>query len=62
LELGQIRAKGAHLLHVRDGKVTKLVICFDRSRAFAHLGLAPELVRHARSPVMLQTIWRVGKR
>jgi ketosteroid isomerase-like protein len=42
LELGQIRAKGAGLFHVRGGKVTKLVIYFDREHAFADLGLAPE--------------------
>jgi hypothetical protein len=43
LELGQIQAKGAGLFHVRRGKVTKLVIYFDREHAFADLGLAPEL-------------------
>jgi hypothetical protein len=42
LDLGQVRAKGADLLHVRDGKVTKYVIHFDRERAFADLGLDPE--------------------
>jgi ketosteroid isomerase-like protein len=42
LELGQIRTKGASLFHVRDGKVTRLVQYFDRERALADLGLAPE--------------------
>ena len=42
LELGQMRAKGASLFHVGDGKVTKLVLYNDRERALADLGLAPE--------------------
>ena len=42
LEIGQVGAKGADLLHVRDGKVTKLVAYWDRERALADLGLAPE--------------------
>jgi ketosteroid isomerase-like protein len=42
LELGQMRAKGANLHHVRDGKVTRLVIYWDREHAFADLGLPSE--------------------
>jgi ketosteroid isomerase-like protein len=42
LEVEQMRARGAHLVHVRDGKVTKSVVYFDRERALADLGLAPE--------------------
>ena len=42
LELSQIRTQGAHLFHIRDGKVTRLVRYMDRDRAFADLGLAPE--------------------
>jgi ketosteroid isomerase-like protein len=42
LELGQIGTKGAQLFHMRDGKVTKLVVYFDRERALAELGPAPE--------------------
>jgi hypothetical protein len=39
LELSQIRTQGAHLFHIRDGKVTRLVRYLNRERAFADLGL-----------------------
>jgi ketosteroid isomerase-like protein len=42
LDLGQIRTNGARLFHIRDGKVTRLVIYLDRDRAFADLGRSPE--------------------
>jgi ketosteroid isomerase-like protein len=42
LELGQMGAKGASLFHVRADKVTRLVQYWDRGRALAELGLAPE--------------------
>jgi ketosteroid isomerase-like protein len=42
LELGQVRAQGAGLFHVRAGKVARIVVCLDRDRALAELGLAPE--------------------
>jgi ketosteroid isomerase-like protein len=41
LELSQIRTQGAHLFHIRDGRVTRLVRYMDRDRALADLGLAP---------------------
>jgi ketosteroid isomerase-like protein len=40
LEVGQVRVKGATLLHLREGKVTRLVLYFDCERALADLGLA----------------------
>jgi len=41
LVVGQLRAKGAVLYHVREGKVTRLVYYWDRDRALADLGLTP---------------------
>jgi len=42
LEVGDMRTRGATLLHVRAGKITRLVLYWDRDRALADLGLAPE--------------------
>jgi ketosteroid isomerase-like protein len=39
VELAQMRTKGANIFHVRDGKVARLVIYFDRELAFANLDL-----------------------
>jgi ketosteroid isomerase-like protein len=39
VDLSQISPRGADVWHVRDGKVTRLVIYFDGDRALADLGL-----------------------
>jgi len=39
----QIRARGVNLFYLRNGKVAKLVVYFNRDRALADLGLDPEL-------------------
>jgi ketosteroid isomerase-like protein len=40
LELGDVQMRGANLFHVRDGKVTRLVLYWDRERALADVGLS----------------------
>jgi ketosteroid isomerase-like protein len=42
LELGQIHGAGVAPFHIRDGKVTRLVLYVDRERALADVGLAPQ--------------------
>ena len=42
LELGAMQTKGADLLHISSGKVTRLVFYFDSEHAFADLGLSEQ--------------------
>jgi ketosteroid isomerase-like protein len=39
MEVGDIQMKGANVFHLRGGKVTRLVLYWDRERAFADVGL-----------------------
>jgi ketosteroid isomerase-like protein len=39
LELDQMRSEGTSIIHVRDGRVTRLVFYVDGERALADLGL-----------------------
>ena len=40
VDLEEMQAKAAALYHVRDGKVTRLVVYADRDSAFADLGVS----------------------
>ena len=42
LELDALSTQQAQVVHVRGGKVTKILVYYDRERAFADLGLASD--------------------
>jgi hypothetical protein len=41
VDLQELWPKGASLFHIREGKMTTLVVYFDQGHALADLGLAP---------------------
>ena len=42
LDVAEMRTEPASLFEIRDGKVGRLVLYYDRERAYSDLGLAPE--------------------
>jgi len=42
LDVGQMRAKGAGLFHIRDARVVRFVGYWNRARALTDLGLSPD--------------------
>jgi ketosteroid isomerase-like protein len=42
LEVARVRSSGAGLFHIRDRRVTRLVIYWDAERALADVGLPPQ--------------------
>jgi uncharacterized protein (TIGR00369 family) len=53
LEAGQIRTEGATLFHVRCGKVTRLVVYYDRERGILDASMSDQTVT-SRPPVTLR--------
>jgi hypothetical protein len=39
IEIAQVMARGASLFEIEDGRVTKVILYFNRDRALADLGL-----------------------
>ncbi len=52
LEVGDIQMKGANLFDVRGGKVTRLVLYWDRERAFADLGLEEQAMSQENAEIV----------
>jgi hypothetical protein len=42
VDIGRVHKGGANLFRLRNGKVTRFALYWDRARALADLGLAPE--------------------
>jgi len=42
VDVGEIHSKAANLFHVNDGKVTKIILYWDRENALVDLGLPSE--------------------
>jgi hypothetical protein len=40
LEVGQFKSEGANVFHIREGKVARLALYWERAPVFADLGLA----------------------
>jgi ketosteroid isomerase-like protein len=45
IDLGQMRANGADILHIRDGNVMRFVLYWNREHALADLGLSEQDAR-----------------